>query len=254
MSQHSPRSTSLAGRLRGALHRRASSRSVPIVVASMGRSGSTLVFKAIRNGLAALRFGPLSKVSRARIADVAWDLSDCQLAPGIVYKTHALAHELPADRDARVVFMYGCASDAAASVLSCRLRFGPAWVAEHFEHMRATGSFDELGERDVLRFEEQIDGWLGGCSAPVLGIKYEALWDNIDALSNFLGFPVHLPERQLRSSQNDLDAATIQRISRSYARLDAKIAALPDCILRPERSDPSFVEMGMEAPRKARRS
>ena len=90
---------------------------------------------------------------------------------------------------------------------------------------------EELGERDVLRFEEQIDGWLGVDHVKVLGLRYEGLWDNVDALSNFVGFPVVLPEKELRRSRQEMDMMTAKRFAATYRQLDEKIAALPDCVL-----------------------
>ncbi len=204
----------------------------PIIVSSMGRSGSTLVHEALSEGLAAARFGPLSNLGRKIVKDVAWDLSGHIFAPGVVYKTHALASELPRDCKARVVFIFGSASDVALSVLSCHDRYGADWIAKHFVNMRANGSFEELGERDVLRFEEQIDGWLGIDHVKVLGLRYEGLWNNVNSLSKFVGFPVVLPERKSRTGRQITDATTAKRYAATYSRLDDKIAALPDCILR----------------------
>ncbi len=61
-----------------------------IVVASMGRSGSTLVYDALCEGSAAARFGPLKDFGRKIVRDVAWGLSGHSFAPGVVYRTHAL--------------------------------------------------------------------------------------------------------------------------------------------------------------------
>lgn len=204
----------------------------PIIVASMGRSGSTLVHEALSEGLAAARFGPLKNLGRKIVKDVAWDLSGEHFAPGVAYKTHALASELPRDCNTRVVFVFGSASEAALSVLSCHHRYGADWIAEHFAHMRACGSFEELGERDVLRFEEQIDGWLGIDHVKILGLRYEAIWDNVDELSCFVGFSVALPERRPRVSRQNMDATTAEKFAATYRTLDKKIAALADCILR----------------------
>lgn len=203
----------------------------PIIVASMGRAGSSLIYDALSEGLARARFGPLKAFGRKIVREFAWDLSGRIFTPGVVYKTHALANELPSDCKARVVFVFASASDAALSVLSCYDRYGTDWIARHFANMRANGGFEELGERDVLRFEEQIDGWLGIDHVKVLGLRYEGLWDNVDALSNFVGFPVVLPEKELRRSRQNLDMMTARRFAATYRQLDEKIATLPDCVL-----------------------
>jgi hypothetical protein len=218
--------------LKKALQRTIPTRFDPIIVASMGRSGSTLVYDALCDGMAAARFGPLKWFGRRIVGDTAWELSRQSFMPGVVYKTHDLPIGLPRDCGARVVFLFGRASDAAISVLSCRRRYGAAWVAEHFAHMRALGSFDELSERDVLRFEEQIDGWLAVDHARILGLRYETLWKHADDLSRFVGFSVTLPDRRPRDGSKEIDLATAEKFTATYRALDEKIASLADCILR----------------------
>ncbi|OOY06992.1 MULTISPECIES: hypothetical protein [unclassified Thioclava] len=149
--------------------------------------------------------------------------------PGIVYKTHGLAEELPDHSGAKVVFLFGSATDAALSVLSCETRYGPDWIVEHFRHLRASGTIDELAQRDVLRFSDQLDGWIGKTSTPRIILRYGGLWDYQDALSDFTGVRVALPPKRARKGAGAADAETRGRFVQTYAALDARIAALPDC-------------------------
>lgn len=202
----------------------------PLIVASMGRSGSTVVWDSLRHAVACARFPQsLQKQGLRLVSDQAWDLDRKRYAPGVVYKTHGLAEELPADSGAKVVFLFGSATDAALSVLACRDRYGAAWIDLHFEHLRAQGTFDDLGRTDVLRFGDQLDGWIGKTGTDRLILHYDALWDHVDTLSDFVGVPVQLPARRARSGANAADAATRARFAETYAALDARIAALPDC-------------------------
>lgn len=204
----------------------------PVIVASMGRSGSTVCYNAIAQGMARERFGYLSSLKKNATRSLAWDVANYPFKPGTVYKTHALAHELPASFTGKVVFTFGQASDAALSVVACRQKYGDEWVAEHFEHLCANGDFSELGERDVLRFEEQIDGWINLQGHDIMAIRYDALWDHPDELAAFLGFPVRLPPKRARQSLDLVDEAIVAGFRKTYARLDAKIAALPNRIIR----------------------
>lgn len=202
----------------------------PLIVASMGRSGSTVVWDALRHAVARARFPNMLHAQGLRlVSDQAWDLDRTRYAPGVVYKTHGLAEELPANSGAKVVFLFGSATDAALSVLTCRERYGARWIDLHFEHLRANGSFDDLGSNDVLRFGDQLDGWIGKTETERLILHYDALWDNIDTLSDFVGTRVQLPARRARSGANAVDAATRARFAETYAALDARIAALPEC-------------------------
>ena len=212
--------------------RAAPSRHAPLVIASMGRSGSTLVFEAVCEAMGQARFGRIETIRRigAPIAwETAWNLSDTRFRRGRVYKTHGLADELPRNTGVKVVFLFGAASEAALSVVACRERYGDAWIREHFEHLRADGAFEDLGHRDVLRFRDQLDGWFGLTGVPRLLIHYDALWENADVLSRFCGVPVRLPERRAREGAQSVPPEVRAQFEQTYAALDARIAALPRC-------------------------
>ncbi len=204
----------------------------PVIVASMGRAGSTLIYDALNKGMGMARFGEETYRNGRFVRDVAWTLSKARFRNGVVYKTHDFPHDLTAAQNVRVVFTFGIPSDAARSVLGCNTKYGRAWIEEHFEHLRANGTFDQICDRDVLRFGDQLDSWTALKSIPVLGLKYESLWQSgaQQALSRFVGFPVTLPERKNReSAAMDLGEAG-EKLMKTYANLDARVAAMPDII------------------------
>ena len=202
----------------------------PVVVASMGRSGSTLIWDALRRAIAVARFpGPLQAQGLRLVSDQAWDLDRIRFARGVVYKTHGLASELPENHGVKVIFLFGSATDAALSVRACRDRYGARWIKQHFEHLRAAGPFEDLGARDVLRFGEQLDGWIGKTGTPRMILHYDAVWDHVQTLSDFVGVPVRLPPRHPRSSASVADSETRARFAEAYETLDARIAAMPAC-------------------------
>ena len=164
-----------------------------VMVASMGRSGSTLVHHAVVAGIAEARFGPIWRLGEESVRVEAWKPEHTEFRAGVVYKTHALPGSLPHDAEVRVIFVFGTASTAVLSVLSCVERISPEWVCLHFDHMNAQGTLIELPTRDVLRLEEQIDSWHTPGPQDVLAVKYDALWTNVDAISAFVRFEVRLP-------------------------------------------------------------
>lgn len=195
----------------------------------MGRSGSTLIHDAICQGLAKVRFGCSGSLATRLVKNFAWDLGSTSLRNGVAYKTHALAEELNSRPDAKVVFLFGSAVDSALSVINARKVKGEAWIESHFNHMRAEGRIEELAERDVLRFSDQLDGWTNLTLNSSIAMKYESLWHNQDSLSDFLGFPVALPLRRERSAKQ-VDSKVLERLRQTYAPLEAQIAAMPDVI------------------------
>lgn len=206
------------------------SRLPPVIIASMGRSGSTLVYDAVRTAFAQQRFPDFTfKYGIRIVSDEAWNLAEKRYLPGVVYKTHALADELPAQANAKIVFLFGSASEAALSVFACQKRFGDDWISAHFEHLRAKAGFSELGSSDILRFEEQVDGWIARSGIDRLILRYDTVWDHHETLSDFVGARVALPTRLRRVGSGEANADTIDQFKKTYARIDSKIAALPDC-------------------------
>lgn len=205
----------------------------PVVVASMGRAGSTLVFDALVEGMALRRFGRAGqRLGLERLVrSWAFDLTQTPLIGGVVYKTHDFPPPGLAQHNPKIVYVFGSASQAAVSVHSCVDRYGRAWVDQHFRHLRARGRFEDMWTQDVLRFEDQIDAWTQVADLDVLAVKFDALWDHERTMSDFLGVRVKLPPRRDRLAAS-ADADVMARARSLYAALDARIAALPD-VFRP---------------------
>ena len=165
-------------------------REVVILIASSGRSGSTLLCSAVR-----------------------------ACAPGCtVVKTHLLPPSRPFK--GKVLFIFSNPDLAAESALH-RSMGDRVFGFEHFQHVE-TADFSwlqEIGDStqqtlihnllcyDALGYTEQLRQWLhtkqptGPKYAQILAIKYEHLWDKatIDAIRRFLDLKIfRLPPQQLR--------------------------------------------------------
>ena len=95
----------------------------PIIVSSMGRSGSTLLYKSIFIALAKKNYPYLPNsigqiISRGGI----WNPNK-KLFKGMVHKTHLHFSDLPKNIDAKVIF-FSLPSDSVLSVISNRSRKG----------------------------------------------------------------------------------------------------------------------------------
>ena len=201
------------------------------VVASMGRAGSMVVYKALVTGLSSRRFGLLGPNLVHFVKGHAWDLSATDLIGGVVYKTHGFPDGLKPKWPIKIIFTFGSASDSAVSLYLCLERYGRKWIEDHLKHLRADGPFEDIFQRDVLRFEEQIKSWSSVTDLDVLAVRYETLWDHVDTLSDFVGFPVSLPPRRARLATT-ADPEIVRRAQALYGELDTQIAALPD-VFRP---------------------
>jgi hypothetical protein len=211
----------------------------PVVVASMGRSGSTLVYDAVVS-----KFVEATPIRRALFgtrvtADWSWDLGEKPLLPGTVYKTHDYPDALKGMPNVKSVFLYGSTLDAAVSVYSSMERFGAEWVKTHFTHLKSDGKFEDIFDHDMLGFEKQVRSWACWSATPVICLKYEALWDNQAALSEFLGIDISLPPRRERVAAS-IDEDVRRRLSAVFSPVDERLEALPPVMSGSAENDKYF--------------
>jgi hypothetical protein len=179
--------------------------------------------------MAQARFGTSNKLAIKFVKEPAWDLSYQSFYNGIVYKTHGLAHELPRNTNVKLIFVYDIASNAAISVLSCLYRYGDNWIKKHLEHLRANGNLNELTQQDILRFNDQLEGWIHRTDISRLFIKYQSIWKYKHILDQFCGFNIDLPPKQTRHSFLYHSSDTINQLKYLYNQLDQKIDQMPEC-------------------------
>lgn len=213
-----------------------SNRYSDIVVASFGRAGSTLVHKALIEGMAQARFGARQDpVFRSRLSRGAFDGPRVKLKPGFVYKTHEYPGNLQRSSKTRAVFLFGSPLEAALSVRNQFDTEGENWVRAHFRNLGRPYRYEDLLQEDVLGFRDQCLAWMTFTDMPVLCLRYEAIWENAERLSEFCGFPVPLPERRARS-QKLVDPSALAQAKATYGQLEEDLARLPDCFL----ADPKY--------------
>lgn len=198
-----------------------------IIVASIGRSGSTLVYDAIADAMAAIQPAPLAPIARRAVRDVAWDLGTARFRRGVCYKTHDLPGALSPQPDLRAVFLFGSAYDAAMSVHHAQGTRGPAWVAAHLGHLNAPGRIEDLMACDALGIGTHVRAWANCTAIPTLCLRYETLWQHADTLSTFCGLPVLLPPQRARSPKA-IPADLRAKAHGVYAPIDEALAAMPD--------------------------
>ena len=197
-----------------------------IVVASYGRSGSTLLFEAIGQAKIKQRFPTFPKIGRKIVLDQIWTLSDRRLRHGVVYKTHDYPDALSKYNFVKAVFIFGSAMEAALSVYGNLERYGYQWVQEHFAHLKSEATIDDIFDRDVLGFERQLDAWTAFTGCPTLCIRYEDLWRSQKALNAFLGMEINLPPQRARADRR-IDVALRSRAAVTYRALDERVRNLP---------------------------
>lgn len=205
------------------------SRRCPVIVASIGRSGSTLLTRSIREATVKARFGSIAPLFEKCSKGNGFDLKNTFLKNGLVYKTHALPDELSSSKNPKVVFVFGNATDAVLSVAQKGEELGEYWVSKHLDNLRASGSFEEVLEKDVLRIEEQIRKWGNRDDIERLIIKYDFIWECHGVIEEFLDLKISLPKRRERSKKEELSSIDVEAVRNAYIRMDEWIDSLPGC-------------------------
>lgn len=177
----------------------------PIIIASTGRSGSSLLFRSVVEGyikrrrptLARLFPKTMRKLAGAFIAR----LDDIESMARPVGKTHDLFTDACAS-NATVIFIYGDPLESALSVENQVKKNGASWFDHHVFHLRSRGRSSDLYQADVLNYRNQMDSWVTTKRENVLVLHYDQLWEMKNEISHFLGFEVSIPLRRQRSAKS----------------------------------------------------
>lgn len=202
---------------------RSFSRRPCVIVASMGRSGSTLTFMTL-NKAAKTWFNRSPGL-------FCQSLGSAPLSPGSIVKTHDYPDALRTrPEEVRVLFVFGSTYDAALSVYACRDRLGEAWVAEHFRNCKSPASLEDLFEFDALGMAQQVRDWSVFDRVPVMCARLDALWRYAADISRFTGYAFDPSPKRARVAHAVPDHLK-QRAQAVYAPLDEEIGKLPDLFM-----------------------
>jgi len=200
-----------------------------IVVASSGRSGSTMTADAIAQSLVTLRF---KTTSGSSLNDFLFKRAQAflpRLAHRRRYKQPILkTHDLPSRNlpsDTKYIFIVGDPLESVQSAQQMTSKFGHIWLEEHLYHLASEKKPKDLLQDDILNFERQINSWLSAPSENILVLRFEEIWNRVDELSNFVGFPVTLPSKKERSPKPPLKHYNRELFNRLKELMNRKVSA-----------------------------
>jgi hypothetical protein len=205
----------------------------PILVASYGRSGSTLLYKAAVEALATTRFKFSNSFTRKFVSETAWVIPSTKFDQGVVYKSHDVPHETLVEANVKTLFVYGSPVDTVMSVFSCYERFGQHWINSHFSHLRGVGSISDLASNDILHLEDQLTRWVAFSDhyEDVLCVKYDNLWDHQASICKFTGLPIILPPKRPRQTEEqNIDNKIYTTVRETYGHLEEAYKNMPEII------------------------
>lgn len=175
-----------------------------IIVAGIPRCGTTLVFRA----LAGLPQGDTTPRNYY----------------GLIKKTHGLAPQsLPSGY--KTVFMFG---DVVKSVMSTKKS---RYDRNHFLNCGCIKNPEEtdIYLEDALNYESMFNSWHQKHNYPIICLRYEKLYENINILNTFLKTNVSFPKKNRRFTKySDCSKEELKQIKNTYQSLIEKLQYAPD--------------------------
>ena len=193
----------------------------PVIVAGLGRCGTTLLYGAIEDRIT----NPSGFVI---------DLDSHCFANDLI-KTHDYPPEVHLPEGTKVVFMFGNIVD---TILSTTDQIND-WGQWHYRHVRTPQAYrvnTDLYTNDDLRLEELFDAWYRPQQFDLLTLRYESLYQPgvMQTVQEYLGLTFSLPAYRPRSTNQQAHPATLT-VANTYASLSRKIEDAEDVKVWPMR-------------------
>lgn len=196
----------------------------PVIVASSGRSGSTMLFRSIQTSYFthksnSLYFNLAGRIIPSkyllRLSELYLDsFADFPRFYAPIQKTHVLC-DYNYTRSARCIFVFGDPLESALSVYQQSQLKGPQWAAKHLCHLQSNSSIDALFQQDALNYEQQLKSWM---HPDVFYLHYLDIWKYKNELSRFLGFTLILPPQLNRTPKAFVNLPQVNEELFSYLR------------------------------------
>lgn len=202
----------------------------PILVASMGRSGSTLLFNSIIDACIRTNYKliPYNLAYKIVHSSHGFDLKNTRFHNGMVYKTHGFPSQISHDyNNLNVIFIYGSCFEAVRSVLSCQKQYGDKWINNHLKHLSSPEDFNSILEKDVLQIEKQIKEWSNQSRFRTLYVRFDEIWNFKGEISDFLELNIKLPKQRSRSDKSFLSQYDNSKLVNTYGALENFIDSIP---------------------------
>lgn len=188
-----------------------------IVVGSLGRAGSTVLYQSI------------GQTMQYKLTNFQNNLSNCEYKKGYVYKTHDFPPSNPLNH-VKFIWTFADPYEVVLSVLNQEDKKGLKWIKNHFEHLNGEfDKYDDIYDYDALHLEGHFDKWYKKHNFDLLTIKYRSIWEQQRKLSRFTDVYIDLPvfnDREDRFSKLNQDKK--DRLRDTYGNLHDKINKAKD--------------------------
>jgi len=145
----------------------------------------------------------------------------------MVYKTHDYPPDETFNNEVKMLYTFADPVDVVLSLLRLYDERGEEWMKQHYDHLKVPyTNFENIIEEDQLELENHLNTWLDEDRFPMAFIKYEAMWDNQDNISDFLGFKIELPSFRKRKAKRNKNKSLLSRLEKTYTPLSNRIGNL----------------------------
>jgi hypothetical protein len=174
----------------------------PVVVASCGRSCSTLLTMAIAESALRINKSIGQYPLRNGIVKYEWRLEKAEFVNGMVYKTH----DLPPSRkdiikNVKFVYTYSDPYKIVPSLVRKERNMGKEWIKEHSWRLKGeANSMKGAFRKDIVGFRNNFDSWRKRQDIDILFVRANSIWVEKEKIEKHIGINLDLPEKRERKS------------------------------------------------------
>jgi hypothetical protein len=192
----------------------------PVVVASCGRSCSTLLTMAIAESASKIKANLGGYSLKHGIVMYEWRLKKANFVDGMVYKTHDLPPvETDEVRKVKFIYTYSDPYKIISSPVKKERELGKKWIKDHSWRLRGEAkSMENAFREDVIGFKKNFELWRKKENIDILLLRANEIWKQKDKIEDHIGITVSLPERRERTSDiKEIDSEEkIEEMKKTY--------------------------------------
>ena len=188
----------------------------PVLVASIGRSGSTLLYDAVSKSAANILNISDERLARSLKCE-SWDLSKRdKFINGCVYKTHDFPYKHINSKKLKILYVHDKPSNIIISVNNQIAKEGINWLEHHLYNLRSKKDPAFFLKEEIFDIKNHLIKWKEYKGANILFVGYEDLWQRKGDIEEFLGYTVDLPKKKERKSTLNCSASKLKEIREFY--------------------------------------
>jgi len=201
----------------------------PVVVASCGRSCSTLLTHYIAKSAAKINLKIGSYVASHGLVMYEWDIEDVEPKKGLVYKTHDYPPSRKSGKFQNVKFVYTYSDpyEIIPSLIRKENELGASWIRGHANRLKKSVSkVEEAYNNDVFGLEYNFDSWVNCGYLDVICLRRDCIWSEKEKIEEHIGTDIKLPSMRDRKSsiKNIKSKSAINSIKKTYKSMHKKVS------------------------------